>query len=94
MKIKQILKYIVMFFVSTFLLFWGSMIVNSGNSSFPGFSEVLLYYIWMFLFVVMTIKNKIKNIFKKDDQLNNNQYNNQYNNKYNNQYSNQYNNFR
>ena len=39
MKIKEILKYIVMFFVSTFLLFWGSMIVNRGNSSFPGFSE-------------------------------------------------------
>ena len=70
MKVLQILKYIGIFILATFLLFWGQMYMNRGRSKAPNIGEALLYYIWMVLFVVLTIFKKIKEIlgFKNDNE--------------------------
>ena len=70
MKILQVLKYIGIFILTTFLLFWGQMYMNRGRSKAPNIGEALLYYIWMVLFVVLTIFKKIKEIlgFKNDNE--------------------------
>lgn len=72
MKVLQVLKYIGIFILATFLLFWGQMYMDRGNSRSPKFGEALLYYIWMVLFVVLTIFKKIKEIlgFKNDNEDN------------------------
>lgn len=76
MKVLQVLKYIGIFILSTFLLFWGQMYMNRGRSKAPNIGEALLYYIWMVLFVVLTIFKKIKEIlgFKNDNENNRNTY--------------------
>ena len=70
MKVLQVLKYIGIFILTTFLLFWGKMYMNRGRSKAPNIGEALLYYIWMVLFVVLTIFKKIKEIlgFKNDNE--------------------------
>jgi len=72
MEVLQVFKYIGIFILTTFLLFWGQMYMNRGNSSTPKFGEALLYYVWMVLFVVLTIFKKIKEIFgiKNDNEDN------------------------
>tara|TARA_A100001015_G_scaffold321512_1_gene452661 strand:- start:1006 stop:1227 length:222 start_codon:yes stop_codon:yes gene_type:complete len=70
MKVLQVLKYIGIFILTTFLLFWGQMYMNRGNSSTPKFGEALLYYVWMVLYIILIIKEKIKEIlgFKNDNE--------------------------
>ena len=70
MKVLQVLKYIGIFILATFLLFWGQMYMNRGRSKAPNIGEALLYYIWIVLFVVLTIFKKIKEIlgFKNDNE--------------------------
>ena len=70
MKVLQILKYIGIFILTTFLLFWGQMYMNRGNSRAPKFGEALLYYVWMVLYIILIIKEKIKEIlgFKNDNE--------------------------
>ena len=70
MKVLQVLKYIGIFILTTFLLFWGQMYMNRGNSSAPKFGEVLLYYIWLVLYIILIIKEKIKGILglKNDNE--------------------------
>lgn len=70
MKLSQVLKYIGIFILTTFLLFWGQMYMNRGNGPAPNIGEALLYYIWMVLFVVLTIFKKIKEILGFDDNEN------------------------
>ena len=73
MKVLQILKYIGIFVLTTFLLFWGKMYMDRGHSNSPNIGEALLYYIWTVLFIVLTIFKKIKEIFgiSKNDNENN-----------------------
>ncbi len=71
MKVSQVLKYIGIFILTTFLLFWGDLLyINRGNSYNPNFDEVLLYYVWGVLIIVSTIFKKIKEIlgFKNDNE--------------------------
>ena len=80
MKILQILKYIVIFILTTFLLFWGNLYVNKGHGSTPSFGEALFYYVWGVLIIVTTIFKKIKEIFGLSKNDNENTYRNTYRN--------------
>ena len=72
MKVLQVLKYIVIFILTTFLLFWGQMYMNRGRGSTPSFGEALLYYVWGVLIIVLTIFKKIKEFLGlKNDNENN-----------------------
>lgn len=70
MKVLQVLKYIGIFILTTFLLFWGQMYMNRGNSRAPKFGEALLYYVWGVLIIILTIFKKIKEILGFDDNEN------------------------
>ena len=76
MKVLQVLKYIGIFILATFLLFWGNLYMNRGRSKAPNIGEALLYYIWMVLLVILTIFKKIKEILglKNDNENNRNTY--------------------
>lgn len=70
MKLSQVLKYIGIFILTTFLLFWGQMYMNRGRSKPPNIGEALLYYVWGVLIIILTIFKKIKEIlgFKNDNE--------------------------
>jgi hypothetical protein len=72
MKVLQVLKYIGIFVLTTFLLFWGQMYMDRGRNKAPNIGEALLYYIWMVLYIILTIFKKIKEIlgFKNDNENN------------------------
>ena len=76
MKVLQVLKYIGIFILATFLLFWGQMYMNRGRSKAPNIGEALLYYVWMVLYIILIIKEKIKDILglKNDNKNNRNTY--------------------
>tara|TARA_Y100001973_G_C5099212_1_gene281737 strand:- start:485 stop:712 length:228 start_codon:yes stop_codon:yes gene_type:complete len=74
MKVLQILKYIVIFILTTFLLFWGNLYVNKGHGSSPSFGEALLYYVWGVLIIVATIFKELKKIFGFSKNLSENSF--------------------
>ena len=74
MKVLQILKYIVIFILTTFLLFWGNLYVNKGHGSTPSFGEALFYYVWGVLIIVTTIFKELKKIFGFSKNLSENSF--------------------
>ena len=74
MKVLQILKYIVIFILTTFLLFWGNLYVNKGHGSSPSFGEALFYYVWGVLIIVTTIFKELKKIFGFSKNLSENSF--------------------
>ena len=64
MKFIDVLKYLGLTIVITFLISWANM--DKGSGPAPTFSEAVLYYLWG----ILTIFDKIFN-FNKDIQKNN-----------------------
>ena len=66
MKLFDVLKYLGLIILITFLIFWAKMYMNKGSGPAPTLPEAVLYYFWGIIIVLDKIFN-----FNKDIQKNN-----------------------
>jgi hypothetical protein len=68
MKFFDVLKYLGLIILITFLISWANM--NKGSGPAPTFPEAVLYYFWRILIVLDKIFNFNKDIQKNNDKNN------------------------